>query len=109
MGNVDRLLEALAQKLPPASGRKAVEAALRAALEALPAEKAKTGAHIRKREKKCVDQILESLREAKAAQEAQEALDRQEAASEDGSEESEAGADGPAREGVPGGSAYADV
>lgn len=62
MGNLDRLLDALAARLPPTADRAALVAALKAATEALPASQKKTRARLERDD--CVEVLEAKLKAA---------------------------------------------
>lgn len=76
MGNLERLLDALARKLPPASGKGALLQAVRAAADALPDSKAQTKARLVSDEGECVKQLAELLKARADAEAKAEAAER---------------------------------
>lgn len=86
MGNVDRLLDALVRKLPRTADEKAITAALRAAVQVLPASQAKTRNRVCQNEEQCVERVKAQLKATDDI--AKEAIEGQHATSTDAAEES---------------------
>lgn len=78
MGNVDKLLDALAQRLPRTADRKALSAALRAAADQLPAGQTKTKVRLLKSESACIRKLEQRLRDTDPSEDAASADEERE-------------------------------